>query len=167
MRKLALSFALLTVLNVSDAFGASYVISGSEDRDAMTMSIFQEPNGFIEKFNEISNGSISSKQDWSSFWDADIWVYFLTSPDEIERLGKYELAIYDRSSGASDETFMTLVEVTLGGGKDVVVYFFFASSLDDATFSEIGNCKAVHSIWERVLNGVRTDTDRAKMRECD
>jgi hypothetical protein len=112
----------------------------AQERDTINVSTFQPPpdfHGFFSQFLDEFSGQQTSN-DWHSFLDGDVWVFFMKDRADIQILPEFARDLLE-SLELDGERFARAEIISFETGREVTVVYFFADRLDDV--SEL-SCRA-------------------------
>lgn len=126
----------------------------------VSFSISNPYPGFWEKLKELDRENSFIKQPdsgWQPFTDADVWVFFLSSPDELDQLG-YFANIITSEEQSSDVTIMQNFFFSFeehGVRRDAYAAYIYIDRFQcgnmECTQPELA-CKTAHAVYERIVN---------------
>ncbi|MFY0309527.1 hypothetical protein ACFMBG_06480 [Leisingera sp. D0M16] len=158
---------LLAILPVAPSFAQDLRLEAfaAKFERPLTMSVHQAPAGFREKLRELDAKTrlVSYAPDWHSFWEADVWVYFLAEPESIYQLGSLEQQAAMHGGLMRAEDFTKRVDVTLTGERPVLIKFINLFAL--AETQEAG-CRAAVALYYDIAGRSSENEVSKAMREC-
>lgn len=122
--RVALSFLLPSLL-VAQSAEADEPSFYEEVGRPVTLSVHQEFPGFSEHLAALdkSTGLLAKGTEWFSFWDADIWVYFIEDPNEVENISGIPQYVYEEAGEMDRDIYSKRVTINLGERPVMIVFY--------------------------------------------
>ncbi len=154
---------LLLLLSVTPSLGEGSNSSRTFSEELgrpVKLSIHQPFPGFVEKLLEFdtANSHIYTGDDWYSFWDADVFVYFLKDASQVVNLGDFEQQAAKYASNFDNDTFAQRVDADLTGNRKVIIKFFNASFLKEIP-PGIFACKTASSLYSDIIENTEAERE--------
>ena len=144
---LALSFFFYAAPSLAETEANSF---SSKIEAPVRISVHQPFPGFWNNLKKLddASGFIRFSDEWYSFWEADVWVYFLSSVEDVQNLPEVPKKVLALGSKRDPTDFGQRLDVKFKGEREIMFQFFFTDK-----FSDSGDwaCKSAVT----VLNGIR------------
>ncbi|WP_299921296.1 hypothetical protein [uncultured Pelagimonas sp.] len=127
---------------------------------------FQTPSSFhaeLSVLNRQRKVFANPKED-DTFWDADVWGIFLTSPTQVDHLPDLLQSAYEQVVRTEKAAPFIFAHIHLDTGEEKAIAFVFPDR--DGPETDEAVCRAARSIYRSVLGELTSDTAKEDMREC-
>jgi len=116
----------------------------------VSISVFQPPLDFFEslEFLDLKSRHLAEPNAvWKSFFDSDVWVFFILNADELSQLPRAVGQVIEQG-GLSQLTAVNRMDVTLADQRKVIIFI-----LDVSQYRNINvvGCKSAVAVYSHLL----------------
>lgn len=133
---------------------------------ALVFSGFQIPKNFRNEIDVLNNKRyvFGQPSENDTFWDADVWVLFLDSPEQAKDLPSPLDSLFEKTAAGKDSAPFIFSRFDLAGGEEKSAAFVFLDRYNQDYDEAV--CRAARSLFLSVLGELNSGTAKRAIANC-